>query len=353
MGGGPAAQSIGVCVWALADPTAIAANAQAIEKPLREALGARDPQRHRVTVQPGFIEHEDTVGLWSTNGAPLPSAEQARQYAAAAIAKVAQALSPSANPSLVAAIGPAELVPSRVRPTDLMQVAPMGESSWDHWLVRHRPQLPSNIPAGTCADVFGATLEVRIGPGGAVLGFLSRWRPVLDEHAEVALGAPPETGETEGGSSQEEPPLLYLLDGEATPQFYLAPYWPGEDSDDLTLSSACELSLVVGVVPASSEDPTRYAAVVEGGSGEYRFDWGTLPFSEFEENTLIELGEGEILEERSTDPPTKLSIVQLPPGAHLALVNVVDVKTGAFKHHSEQVYVAEPSEPTDASPLLA
>jgi hypothetical protein len=346
MGGGTALQSIGVCVWALADPASVTAAAKEIEKALRQALGATDPTRHRVTVEAGFIEHEDRVALWHTNGAPLPTADEARSYATAIIGKVATALSPAHNPALADAIGPSELVPARMRPIDLLQVAANGADGWDHWLIRHRPQLPSSTVAGTSADVFGAALDVRIGPGGAVLGFLSRWRPVLDEHVEVAL-VPAPSQENE----HEEPPLLYVLGGESTPQHYLAPYWPGEDSEDLTLTSASELSLVVGIYPYSTEDPTQYAAVVDGGSGDYRFDWGMLPLSDFESNALVEVGEGQVVEDRSTDPPTKLSIARIPPGSHIVLVNVVDTKTGGFQHHSEQVYVAEPSDADTGAPV--
>jgi len=357
MASGGLAQGDGACVWALADPAVINANAAVIEKALRDALGAKDPSRHRVTVAPGFIEHVDTVGLWNTNGAALPNAEEARSYAGAVVKRVAQALS-SSNEAL-ASLGSLEIVPARLRPIDLLQVAPMEGQDWDHWLVRSRPQLPLNAAAGVCADVFGAAIEVRIGPAGAVLGFLSRWRAVLDEHVEVALTPPPppppppppsQSSSGSTGQQPSEPVILYVLEGETAPQHYLAPYYPGEDDEDLTLASATELSLVVSVAPYSAEDPTKYVAVVEGGSGEYSFDWGTLPFSDFTENVLVELGGGEITSDRSTDPPSNLSVVDLTAGAHLVMVNVVDLKTGGFVHHSEQIYVAEPE---DTSTLIA
>jgi hypothetical protein len=337
------------CVWALAEPAAIEQNAAAIEKALREALGAKDPNRHRVTVAPGFIEHVDTIGMWHTNGAALPTLEEARAFAGAVVKRVVKEVSVS-NPAL-AALGPVELVPTRLRISDILQVGAMEGGSWDHWLVRSRPQLPLDPAGGVCADVFGAMVEVRIGPAGAVLGFFSRWRPVLDEHVEVALVPPTSQGSAgSGGGQQGEPMILYVLDGESTPQQYLAPFYPGEDEEDLTLTSATQLSLVVDIAPYSAEDPGKYVAVVEGGSGEYAFDWATLPFSEFAENVMVELGGGEIVADRSTDPPSNLSVVELSQGSHLVLVNVVDLETGAFTYHSEQVYVAESEE---TSPQVA
>ena len=346
-------------VWPLADPQPITENAAAIEKAFRKALGATDPTRHRVTVAPGVIQHEDTVGLWGGAGAPLPSAEEARARAAQIIRTVTTALSPQGDPQLFQTLGQMELMPARVQPVDLLQVASMETGAWDHWLVRSRPQLPLSS-AGEVAEVFGAAVDVRIGPGGAIIGYLCRWRPVLPERVEVALtpapepapegagnGASGEAGGEGGGRQTEARPPLYVLEGEATPQFYLSPYYPSEGDDDLILSSACELSLVVNVVPYSQEDPTQYAALVQGGSGQYRFDWGALALAEFEGGSIVELGEGQIVTETSASPPTVFSVMKMPVGAHLALVNVVDVKTGGFQHHSEQVYVAVPEDTSD------
>jgi hypothetical protein len=356
MGGAGVVESA-VCVWALADPAPITQNAAAIQQALRQALGANDPTRHRVTIAAGFIEHEDTVGLWSTNGAALPSAEEAQTYAGEIVKKVAKALSPSGSPKLFEELGPVELVPSRLRPVDLLQVASAEGAGWDHWLVRSRPQVPMRTADGACADVFGAEVDVRIGPGGAILGYLSRWRPLIDEHVEVALAPAPPPPPSQSSSSptisaEQAPTIVYVLEGESAPQFYLAPYYAGEDDEDLTLTSGCELSLVVNIVPYATDDPTRYVAVVDGGSGQYSYDWGTLPLAELGEaaGSLTELGQGETVPDRSTDPPGTLSVARIPAGAHVVLVNVVDVKTGAFQHHSEQVFVAEPE---DSSPAVA
>lgn len=332
-----------VRVWALAPPSAIVENEAIVEKGLRAALGATDRGRHRVTVAPGFIEHEDTKGLWNTRGAELPTAEQARSYAARVIVAVSRALSPSGDRALAEAVGPVLLVPPRLRPIDLFRVLDMEHGGWDHWLIRARPQLTLQIEDGASADVCGAQVDVRIGPGGAVLGYLSRWRPLLDEHVDVALSPPPQE-EAEDRSGSAKPAIVYALDGESSPQHYLSPYYAIADGDDLTLASACELSLVVHVVRYSLSDPSSYVAVVDGGSGDYQFDWGMLPFADFSDGALVELGAGETFSDRSADRLSTLSVVQVAPGAHLMLVNVVDRQSGAFKHHSEQVYVAEPSD---------
>jgi hypothetical protein len=347
-----------VSVWPLADPQLITENATAIERAFREALGAKDPTRHRVTIAPGVIQHEDTVGMWGGIPGPLPSAAEAKAKAGQIIKTVTSALSPQGDPKLFQALGQMELMPARVQPVDTLQVASMDTGAWAHWLVRCRPRLPLS-PGGEVAEVFGAAVEVRIGPAGAIVGYLCRWRPVLPERVEVALSPPPEeasegeesaasagSGGEAGGGSGEAPPPLYVLEGENAPQFYLSPYYPREDDDDLVLASACELSLVVTVVPYSQENPSQYAAIVRGGSGQYRFDWGTMALAEFVDGSIAGLGEGELVTETQTDPPSVFSVMTMPPGAHLALVNVVDVKTGGFQHHSEQVFVLVPEDST-------
>ncbi|HEY2053637.1 MAG TPA: hypothetical protein VGH14_06850 [Solirubrobacterales bacterium] len=350
MNPGGAAVESAVAVWALADPAAVLAQKAGIEKALRGALGARDTVRHRVSIAAGVICHEDTLGLWATGGEALPSADEARSKAVEIMKKVTTALSPAGAPEVFAQLGQVELMPARARPVDVLQIAGP-EGGWDHWLVRSRPQLPLRS-GGEAVDVFGALIEVRIGPAGAILGYLSRWRPVSSERVEVELVAPPapaagggaggepESSEPAAPSSAEEPKILFVLEGEAVPQFYLAPYYAGEDHEDLTLAAASELSLVVTIVPYSTADPTLYAAVVDGGSGSYGFDWGLLPFAPAEEGGLVELGEGRIVPDRSSEPAGVFSVAKIPPGAHLALVNVVDLKTGGFRHHQEQVFVA-------------
>jgi len=329
-------------IWALADPNLISSPkaSAAIEQAFRTALGATDRSRHRVTIMPGFIEHEDTRGLWNAGDATALSAEQARDYAVKTITTVSKALSTEANKALANAIGPMQLVPPQVKPIDVLPIASMQSGSWDHWLVRSRPQLTLDVTAGTYADVFGAEVDVRIGPAGAVLGYLSRWRPLSGEHIDVDLSAPPATASNTDPNHPAQRTIAFVLEGESAPQHYLAPYYLIANGEDLELASASPLSLVVHITRYSSEDPTQYVAVVEGGSGDYRFDWGLLPLSDFTEITLAHLGEGQTVTDRSTNPASSLSVVTLPIGAHLALLNVIDQQTGAFQHHSEQVYVA-------------
>jgi hypothetical protein len=326
-----------VRVWELADPAAITRSARAIELALRRALGAIDRDRHRVTVAPGFIEHEDTKGLWRTGLGALPSAIQAKAFALNAIASVTKALSPGGDPVLAqVALGPMLLVPPRVQPVDLFRVAAPG-GSWDHWLLRARPRLKLRVDDATWADVFGAQVDVRIGPGGALLGYLCRWRPVLDEYADVGLTPPPPN---EDPAKPREQGVVYVLAGDATPQHYLAPYWAIDHGHELELASACQFALTVDIVRSSEGDPTQYVAVVDGGSGIYGFDWGLLPMSDIGGSGLVELGGGQTSIDRSTAAPSTVGVVTLPAGAHIVMVNVVDRVSGAFQHRAQQIYVA-------------
>jgi hypothetical protein len=243
---------------------------------------------------------------------------------------------------LARALGPIALVPGQRQLIDIFRVSSIATGTWDHWLFRARPVLPLSVRDGTTAEVFGGQLEIRIGPGGAVLGYLSRWRPLLDDYEDVPQTSMPPT-DTNGARRK----VAYILDGEAALQHYLAPYFLSADGDDLEVSSACALSLVVRVARHSVEDPTKYVAVVEGGSGDYLFDWGVVPLADLSEAGFRELGSGDRIRIDSDGSRVTLGLVTVPAGAHLLLVNVIDQQTGAFRHHSEQVYVAP------GQPLLA
>ena len=287
--GGPVERP--VSIWPLADPQPITENAAAIEKAFRKALGATDPTRHRVTIAPGVIQHEDTVGLWGARARPCRAPK-----------KPGRARGRSSGPS-----------PPRSRPRAIRS----SSRPWARWNSCPRGSSPSTCSrsprwkrargiTGSCALAPSSRSAPR-GSRGSVRGWrgcphrpngrdrgvslplapgASRTRRSCPHTSAAPEGA--ENGASGGGGgegsgteSDRRPP--HLCPGRrGTPQFYLSPYYPGEDDDDLILGSACELSLVVNVVPYSKEDPTQYAAIVQGGSGQYRFDWGTMALAEFE-----------------------------------------------------------------------
>jgi hypothetical protein len=142
-------------------------------------------------------------------------------------------------------------------------------------------------------------------------------------------------------AGDQEHRLVYLLDGDAAPQYYLAPYYLVNDGDNFTLRSASPYSLVVAYgVAAQPDGSNTVTAYVDGGSGDYDFNWATMSFdSVWEAAGLVERGSGAAGERQLADRRTGgTSALTLEPGVFTVLVNVRDRRTGAFQHLQQTVY---------------
>jgi hypothetical protein len=324
-------------VWALANPADLKEAEREIAGVVRQALGTNDPGRHGVDVSEssGWIGYFDRAQLWQKRTALLPPrAADARRIAEEFLRRLGTAA------RAVPALQGVAFLPPRLEPTEVVLVPHPQETGWDHWLYRAQPLL--RLDDRKDAAILGAQIEVRIGDYGQVISYRARYSPITAERVTTELVPfdPEMVDEEHHGEHREEPerPVVYMQDGDAIPQYYVAPYYLVNDGHSLRLSSASEWSLVVEFGVTQEEEATRVTAVVAGGSGDYAFDWGMYPIDTFEEG-YRGLGSGS-RDERTDHAGRSIttSSVSIPIGASVVLVNVRDQQTGAFKHHQQSVF---------------
>jgi hypothetical protein len=316
-------------IWAhlLAGQDAIGAAAPRVESELLKLVGHAPGQRMEVNVHPtcGWISMVARDQLLTKRAPALPSAADAKSRAGKFLLDVATKLKPTADLPLIF------MPPVPGDPIELVAVPHPAYPEWNHWLYRTQPRLPTSR-GGPSILVLGSAIEVRIGDGGRIIGFHSRWRPTTGNRVSCdASPAPPPQ------PKRSPPTQVYVLDGAAIPQAYLAAYWMVDAGDDFDLVSGCSLALSVDFDLTDTETSTTVRASVAGGSGDYEFGWArvdaTDPFDGIET-----LGAGTA--SRGEDGVTQ-STIQLAKAAHLVMVHVVDRQTGAFKHY-HQLVVSSP-----------
>jgi hypothetical protein len=352
-------------VYALVDPQLVVDAEPALQRVLLGVLRASDPDRHRLTVRPGSgtLSYEDRELLWGEQPAgQLPPAATAQKAAERFLRAFAEALRGVKLPEGLT--GPSLMPP--VRPLELNAVPRQDGGGYDHWLYRAQPAL-SPHPSERTIDVQGAQVDVRVGAAGAIVGLTSRWRPLTGERVStplVQLSPGRDShghggGHGHGGHDGEEPEhrLVYLLEGDGLPQYYLAPYYLVNTGHHAALASASAYSLVVELSVRRREDATgaRVTAVILGGSGEYRFAWARYAFDSFEDEGIRELGGGALRRLEDEDGRSfGASTVEVPVGAQVVLVNVKDRRTGAFRHFQQLVYTGPiPPSQAEAAPAVA
>jgi hypothetical protein len=342
-------------VYALASPVEIKQEEGAIERVFFQALGVTDRERYRVQVSEtsGWIDFMDTQQLWGGAGAPnLPGDGDALKAAGAFLQSLAEGLS-GFNPQLPERLRRIAMFP-RLRPAELVKVAHPGGSYFDHWLYRSQPMLVLEAASWRQVPVFGSLVEVRIGDAGRIVGFCSRWRPHGEER--ISRGLTPAPGH--GGGQHEhhgagEPVPVYVLEGDRIPQYYLSPYYLTRDEHGLALASACDYSLTVQIGQVDNDAGTYLTALVDGGSRDYAFNWAVYSLDTVLDEGMRELGAGTPRLLKTPNGRVVASTVLLARGAYVALVNVKDRKTGAFKHHQQQVFSSPPAAEAGAAPGFA
>jgi hypothetical protein len=231
-----------------------------------------------------------------------------------------------------------------------------GRPGADHWLCRYSIRLEAGTASAASVPVYGMSLELRIGARGAVVGFTSQWRPTLrTTYAELypyerfaSLLEDPE--HHDGGEDPDAGRLLYVYDGAAGSQYYLAPYYYRVSDDHLLLSPASRYSLVVKVLEEDAPEGTRVVGRVYGGSGAYSFNWAywNLDTAWRKNEPLVELGEGEVSRDRDEAGALTQSSLVLPRSHYTVLLNVTDERSGAYRHHQQAVY-SRPRTASDAN----
>lgn len=160
----------------------------------------------------------------------------------------------------------------------------------------------------------------------------TRWRPLSRERWFTDLSA-------FAGDADRKPKLGYVLSGEGIPQYYLSPYYFVDGDQDYQPVSGSPWSLTVDVGRIEQQSAwMRLLALAQGGSGDYAYNWAVHSYGTAE-NGIRELGGGSRRVVRTVSGGNAAaSAVDLDNGEYVVLVNVRDRKTGAFKHHQQQVF---------------
>lgn len=312
--------------YKLAPPGAAAKAADPIARLIRKELGVAEPERHVVEVTPwsGWIRYYDRKRLWQDRVVALPSRAQAQEKAEAWLRTYAALL--TGNPALPDEVRSLQLAPGQAKAQDLMALANSNGNGYDHWLYRAQPMLTLGASPGAVA-VMGSAVEIRIGEGGAIIGFTVRWRALTGETVRVPLVAPQEryVDQPPDSDSDNEAPseLVYVLDGEFSPQSYLSPFYLRGTGHDISYVGAGALSLTIDFFGYNTNEATELTAIVMGGSGNYDVHWGYAPLGEpFELQMLGEL-------RSKTIGTATASTVSVPVGAYLVVIDARDRLTGA------------------------
>lgn len=336
-----------VSIYALASPSSVTSLARDVRRTLLQLLRVPDEERHRVHVSPGsgWIEYRDIDVAQSVDGVRTPAdSEPARKVAETFLREFRARC--SELQSRAPDFDTRAFLPS-LRPLDCEAIPARSGRGWTHFLYRAQPTLPLR-PGGSSVDVLGTAVQVRISPQGRVIGFMSSWRPLSGERIQARfLAATSHEEEShehehehEHAPANEESELVYILDGDGVPQYYLAPYHrPLEEHGAIAGASPYSLTIEFVVRPLEDEPGARVTAIVAGGSAGYRFAWGRCALGGTDDEGFADLGETQ--GERVTDAEERAfgaSAITLPPGTWVVFVNVKDILTGAFKHYQQVVF---------------
>ncbi|MDQ3920044.1 MAG: hypothetical protein M3348_16385 [Acidobacteriota bacterium] len=160
----------------------------------------------------------------------------------------------------------------------------------DHWLCKFQAEVET--PDGKKLPVHSSSIDLRLGEsaGGVgplaqyeVIGFRSRWRPVY-EHYRVEQFLPdtgepghdPPEAESTGQVHLGETTLLaYMLSDENVPQHNLLPYEATVSGEHhMSVLPASKDSLWVEMRVSRAEGKYKIQALVLGGSGNFKAQWG-------------------------------------------------------------------------------
>jgi hypothetical protein len=338
-------------IYALANPLLLKRQEERIKKIFQDLLRVSDPARYQVTVgeTSGWIEYTDVEGLWSKGPRPqLPNAQQAKRRAEDFLGSLMQRLASMANAQDSQSFRNVILLPALPKqPLELGLVPRPNEPVFDHWLYRTQPQLRLGPASRELIPVFGSSVDLRLGGQGQVIYYRARWRPLLREYRDVVLNPySGSAGHHEHPSGKESlPQLVYVLDGDGIPQYYLSPYYLVNEGHAFAMESACAFSLTVSIARTALSNGMALTVTVRGGSGNYAFRWAAYSLDQVLESGFRELGTGSQSLVRSEEREDKQSTVFLSPGAYVVMVNVKDRKTGAFRHHQQQVHSVPIAEP--------
>jgi hypothetical protein len=331
-----------VRVYALADPARIFEVRDAVKAAVLEALQVPPANKYVVTISQssGWLDYAVDGELWVRKAPPALRTQSDAVKAAESTLAHLEAKCSGANPRWPLTSIPLLPPVSLLNRIGAAAVPRPDGSAWDHWLYRAEPRLQLDGGARTMAGVYGAQIEVRIGHLGQVIGVRSRWRPITGERkfTDLLPYRPPAPNRVDPNEERQPPILNYLLEGNGTPQYYLAPYYFSSNGDDIQMSGATSWSLTVSFGrTAQDESHMTITALAQGGSGNYRYNWAVYSLPDVDDG-FQELGAGQEDMVKSLEGQAITSSIQLPNGHYTVMVNVKDRKTGAFKHFQQQVF---------------
>ncbi len=302
----------------------------------------------------GWLNYTDYSAIWSSRDGTLLAENKleairvAEDFMDAANGKIAQ-INKEQNAGL-----PSIFPAKSQRQIKESYAVKHRDGHWtDHWVCAYEISVSSYGTSQNRAFVYGTGLEIRVGKNNAIIGFSSRWRPFSKtiytdlspiEEAETGSDAAGDGhhGTDAGAPSDQatERKIAYLFEGDGASQYYLAPYYYFFNGHHIVFLPASKYSLVVSISQEESENETKILAKVAGGSGNYKYNWAYWNNNSAWQNDseLIEIGSGSSEVVRENNKLKIMNSVRLPKGVYNVLLNVVDVKTSAFKNIQQMIY---------------
>lgn len=315
-----------VRVYRLANPATLYQNARVIAK---ELFGMEDLQvgSRTFSVHPasGYLFYADGDGLWPESGGRLlPPQHEAERYARLFLEESNKRI--VGNRTLrQERVGP--LFPVDIRSVRVAGVVTKGSERPDHWLCEFAAFLQAD--SSHTARVEGALLDIRVGSKGRIVGLSSRWRPITGDllsrerdqdrrnDAVFAGGAGtirqptpaslPSIAKTETALSEPEPEhgieahshasieFLYWLADENAPQVFLSPMYLEGDGEHRDVRAASAHTLSAQIWQRTVGTRMELAAVVDGGSGSYDYQWSYWTPGGFLVDGIIMLGTSQVV----------------------------------------------------------
>lgn len=336
-----------VLIYALANPQDLVNEIDSIRRCVFRALGIDPKSSNKLDISPssGWLDYSVEGELWERDEpAELPSEAEAIRLAEEALAaiEIQCSIASRAWPDSLRKKGISLMPPiGLTRRAGTHAIARPSSAIIDHWLYRAEPHLLLDAGGTKKASVFGSQIEVRIGHMGKIIGIMSRWSPHSAEVFKAELHPPPAISNGEDPHSNDTDPMpeiVFVLDGSGIPQYYLAPYYCQVEGHDISMLSASQWSLTVEIGRIGQDEATMtLVALAYGGSGRYEYNWAlyTLPEAH---NGFVELGSGQSQLVSTISGKAISSKIVVDAGYYVALVNVRDQATGAFKHHQQTIF---------------
>ncbi len=229
---------------------------------------------------------------------------------------------------------------------------------YDHWLCTYELTIPGITSESDGSFIYGMGLDLRVGKNNKIIAISSNWRPfskiittdlylpaeyifvkeLLDSHHEEDHSDDSDNSLQAANSQSSE--IVYVFDGDAGNQYQLSPYYYEISGDHIIFFPACKYSLTIIITQEIESEKTLLTASVYGGSGYYKFSWAFWNNDTIWdiENQITIIGEGNIKSIKTEKGTSMASTISLPIKFYNILLNVADMKTGAYKHIQQTIF---------------